>query len=275
MITIYLDVLIVLNIYVNFFLLKATARFTHVSLKISRCVVSSVVGSFFSLTILMPIKNFFLTLLIKLAAAAVITAITFGIKDRKNFIKLLIYFYIINFIFAGIIGFLYTTFSPSFMAFNNSYFYVDFSLISLVVFTAIAYFGVALVRRLMDRRSDTSKKYDIYIKYKEKEIRLEALADTGNSLTDSFTGKPVVICRQNAFGFDEDFSFMNPQEIFETYGFRMLPYSTIGNAGLIPVFSPDEIVITEKEFQRRFKTDALIGLVNRDTPAIFNPKLLI
>ncbi len=275
MITIYLDVLIVLNIYVNFFLLKATARFTHAFLKTSRCIISSVAGSLFSLTILLPVNNFFITLIIKLFAAAVITAICFGFKDKKNFLKLLVYFYIINFIFAGIVGFLYTTLNPSFMAFNNSYLYVDFSLISLVVFTAIAYFGVVLVRRLMDKGNEMSKKYEVSVRYKNKCIKLDALADTGNSLTDSFTGKPVIICPQNVFGFEDDFSQLGSLEIFEKYGFRMLPYSTIGNTGLIPVFTPDEIVISEKGYGNHYKTDTLIGLINKDTQAIFNPKLLI
>lgn len=35
--TIYIDVLIILNIYVNFFLLRITAGVTHSPLKNSRC----------------------------------------------------------------------------------------------------------------------------------------------------------------------------------------------------------------------------------------------
>ena len=38
--SIYLDVLIVLNIYVNYFLLRATAKFTHTPLKTIRCIIS-------------------------------------------------------------------------------------------------------------------------------------------------------------------------------------------------------------------------------------------
>lgn len=57
--SIYLDVLIVLNIYVNYFLLRATAKFTHTPLKTIRCIISSAIGSLFSLTILLPAGNFF------------------------------------------------------------------------------------------------------------------------------------------------------------------------------------------------------------------------
>lgn len=275
MTTIYLDVLIVLNIYVNFFLIRATSRFTHVPLKTFRCIVSSITGSMFSLTILLPVSNIFLTLIIKLFASAVITAVSFGIKDRKIYIKLLIYFYIINFIFAGVVGFLYISLRPSFMAFNNSYFYVDFSLLSLVVFTAAAYFAVTVLRRIMDRGSEASKNYSICIRYKNNTVKLEALADTGNSLTDSFTGKPVIICPQKVFSFGEDLLLLTPEKLYSVYGFRMIPYSTIGNAGLIPIFNAEEVIITDEELHKTFKIDAFIGLINKDTSAIFNPKMLL
>ncbi|MGN0614488.1 MAG: sigma-E processing peptidase SpoIIGA [Porcipelethomonas sp.] len=273
--TIYLDVLIVLNIYVNFFLLKGTARFTHTPLKTSRCIISSVIGSLFSLAILLPSGSFLLSLIIKLAAAAVITAITFGIKDRRKFLRLLLYFYIINFIFAGVVMLLYITFKPSFMAFNNSYFYVDFSLISLVIFTAVAYFAVTAVRYFMDRGADSCHKYSVLIRYSEHTVKLDAIADTGNSLTDGFTGRPVIVCPGSSLGFDCEFSPDNAGEIYSRFGLRMIPYSTIGNTGMIPVFSPDELLITDEETGKRYTSDALVGIVSRETSAIFNPKLLI
>ncbi len=273
--TIYLDVLIVLNIYVNFFLLRATARFTHVPLKTIRCIISSVIGSVFSLTIFIPSNSFFLSLIIKLFAAVIIVGMAFGISDRKILLKLIVYFYVINFIFAGVVGFMYMTLNPSFMAFNNSYFYVDFSLISLVVFTAIAYFVVTTIRRIMDKGSEQSKSYSVCVKCMQNTIKLDAIADTGNSLVDGFTGKPVIVCYCKSFGINIDILSTEPEKLFENYGLRMLPYSTIGNNGIIPVFSPTEIIITDEELHKHFKVDALIGIINKETSAIFNPKLLL
>ncbi|MGN1480963.1 sigma-E processing peptidase SpoIIGA [Porcipelethomonas sp.] len=276
--SIYLDVLIVLNIYVNFFLLRATARFTHTPLKTSRCVVSAVIGSVFSLTILLPLSNFFAVLAIKLIAAAVIVAAAFGIADKRQTLKLILYFYIVNFVFAGVIMVLYLTFKPSFMAFNNSYFYVDFSLISLVVFTAVGYFAVTAVRYFMDKGCDTSHHFKVIIRYQSDIFSVDALADTGNSLVDSFSGKPVIICPSESFKrFEEvydEITAENAVNLYENYGIRLIPYSTIGNSGLIAVFSPDEIIITDEETGKKFKAEALIGINPKDTPAIFNPKIL-
>ena len=88
--SIYLDVLIVLNIYVNYFLLRATAKFTHTPLKTIRCIISSVIGSLFSLTILLPAGNFLIPLAIKLGAAVVIVGMAFGVKDKKHTLKLIL-----------------------------------------------------------------------------------------------------------------------------------------------------------------------------------------
>ena len=66
----------------------------------------------------------------------------------------------------------------------------------------------------------------------------------------------------------------NAAEIYQKYKLRIIPYSTIGNNGFIAVFSPDEVLITDSETGRKTKTDALIGVNPKDTPAIFNPKIL-
>ena len=113
------------------------------------------------------------------------------------------------------------------------------------------------------------------IKYQGNIISVDAISDTGNSLIDSFTGKPVVICPEKKLGFRDDFSLDNAENIFEKYGFRMIPYFTIGNTGMIPVFKPDEILITDQETGKNYPADALVGLISKETKAIFNPNLLI
>ncbi len=274
--TIYLDILIVLNIYVNFFLLKATAKFTHTPLRTLRCISASVIGSLFSLSILLPSGSFLLSLLIKLIAAAVITFAAFGKKPVKSFARLLLYFYIINFIFAGVVMLLYITFKPSFMAFNNSYFYVDFSLISLVVFTTIAYGAVYALRYFLDKGQGCSKRYSVSVSYKNGTVSLNAISDTGNALVDGFSGKPVIICPRSAFSFEGNGEPCDDMEMLcEKHRFRLIPYSTVSGEGVLPVFEPDEIVITEEETQKAKKVSALVGLSENSAQGIFNPKILL
>ena len=268
--TIYIDVLIVLNIYVNFFLLKATAKLTHTALKTARCVVSAVIGSLFSLTILLPHMGFLLSLLLKLAASLLITLLAFG--RGKGYFRLLFYFYVINFLFAGTMLLLYNIFQPTFMAYDNSYMYIDFSLVSLVVFTAIAYFAVRLFRYLTDKKGVLSENYTVEICYKGSTVILEGLMDSGNMLTDSFTGKPVIICPKSLFGYTED-ELSDPIEAFEKHGLRSIPCSTINGGGMIPLITPEKITIISEKGSKK-KADALIGLSDDADKGIFSPVLL-
>lgn len=71
---------------------------------------------------------------------------------------------------------------------------------------------------------------------KDKEIRLDALCDTGNSLTDPLYGEPVNVveagCVQELVG------------AYEECSYHLIPYSSIGNdKGLIPVVRLDRLTV--------------------------------
>ena len=78
---IYADILIITNIYSNFFLLKATAKLTHNALRNSKCVIAAIVGSFFSLVILLPELNTFTLLLVRIISAALMVIVAFSGRE--------------------------------------------------------------------------------------------------------------------------------------------------------------------------------------------------
>ena len=185
---------------------------------------------------------------------------------------MLFYFYVINFIFAGIILLLYNIFEPSFMVCDNFGIYIDFSLLSLVVFTAFAYFTVRLLRYFTDKKGSTSDKYTINITYKGRFVKLEGLADTGNLLTDAFSGKPVMICPKILFGYEEN-ELTDPISAFEKYGLRCIPCTTVSGSGMLPLIVPESVMIVSENGSKK-KADALIGLSDKTDKGIFNPILL-
>ena len=289
--SIYLDVLIILNIYVNYFLLKATAKLTHTKLHSSKCVISALVGSIFSLVILLPPLNFFISFNIKLLAATIVVAIAFGISDKKRLIKMTLFFFSINFIFAGVMLSVYILIQPSFMQFNNSYFYIDFSLMTLIISTIIAYLIVSIIRLLLDRKAAFNEKYKVIFTANGSTVSLDAIADTGNTLIDVFSGKPVIICNINQLDkilpkeYKYIFSSSNIEEI-QNYilnhkvlkGLKLVPFSTINSNGVIPIFSADNIYIKGENTAKIKNVNALIGICNdqgNNYDAIFNPNLII
>ena len=240
--TIYIDVLIVLNIYMNYFLLRITAGLTHSPLRTGRCIWGAVWGSIFSLTILLPDMGAMLPLLIKLAAAVSIVIISFGIRGKKRLFLNTSAFFAANFVLAGTVYGVYSLLKPKFMHFRNGSFYIDFSLLILIMTTAALYFALRLIRLITDKAPVGS--YRVCVRAGKKILNLSGLADTGNILVDYFTGSPVIICSEESFseltGRELDISLL-PK------GFRLLPCTAVSGSGLIPVFRPDEVLICSGE----------------------------
>ncbi len=271
--TIYADVLIVLNIYINFILILATSKITRSRIADKRGIISAVYGSFYTLMILLPELDIFFNLLIKLFAGATIVLISFGFGNLKRFFINTVCFFGVNFIFGGVIFAVYIWLEPSFIHFNNTYFYVDFSLLLLIFVTAFLYTALNIFRFLFDRNLILTDDYNVTVKYKGKTAVLEGLADTGNSLVDFFSGKPVIICSRCEMSEIVDIP-ENAEECLKIKGFRIIPYSTVSGEGMIPVFTPDEVVITSRNTGCCKKADVMIGIRDIDKKAVFNPNII-
>lgn len=279
---IYADVLLILNIYVTYFLLLAAAKLTHSAFKMSRCITASVTGSLFSLTILLPQLDTLAMLLIKLVSASVIVIVCFGLKEPAHTLRLIAYFFVVNFIFAGIMLGIYFTFKPAFMSVNNMYLYIDFDLAVLVVCTAIAYILICAVRSVMDKSTHAYGNYTVRITLGEKNIKLPAIPDTGNFLSDTISGKPIIICSYESISELVEVPVLTAESDLSSYiccsnikGIRFLPFSTVSENGVIPVFPADDITITDETGGNSKKVNALIGVNHKTENAIFNPTLLL
>ena len=99
---IYADILVVINIMVNYLLLRASTAITGHSFKPVRFLLSSAVGGFFSLIIFVENISAALNVVIKLVFLAVMMLIAFEVKSGKAFAKCCAAFLAANFVFAGI-----------------------------------------------------------------------------------------------------------------------------------------------------------------------------
>ena len=266
MITIYIDVLLVLNIYVNYFLLCMTARLTHSPLKTFRCAAAAVYGSLFSLLILLPPLGTLLNTVIKLLSAVSITAAAFGFYSWYRLMMNSAAFFVSNLMLAGAVYALDAHFPSDMMLVENSSVYIDFSLAALVVSTAAVYAAVRIMRTIADKAADGCGLYSITVRWNDRIFMLNGIADTGNTLVDLFTGVPVIVCDDSVFG-KFDISAL-PK------GVRLIPCSTISKNGVIPVFRPDEVIIDDVSKGRKVPVNAMIGLAGSSGKAIFNPRLL-
>lgn len=274
---IYVDVLLLVNLYVNYFLLRATGKMMHRSLKTARCILAAAVGSLYALTIFLPSLHWSLCLLGKGLAAVSIVWLCMGRRMRAKDVGC---FFLLSFVFSGGMLAVSLLLHPSGMAVNNASLYLDVSLVSLVLCTIGAYGLICAVRRVLDRSSLSDGRYAVTIRQKTHVVKLDALADTGNALVDSFSGKSVIVCSREQLGAlvsapSNLSSDADEEALSHLHGFRLIPYTTISQSGVLPVFTPDEVVIEEVSSRQRKQVDVLIGVQPGAHSAIFNPKLLI
>lgn len=273
---IYADVLVLLNVYMNYFLLRLTARLTHRQMSRRRGLLASLLGGVYALTMLLPELPAWLLFLGRAFLTAALVRIGFGRLQRREWIRLCACLLGVSTLLSGILFTYQLLLHPAGMLWSNGIVYLDFSLLTLVLGTCVAYGLLTVLQQLHERRAALNGRYQIIIRQKGQSVALEGLADTGNILVDAFSGKSVIICGRNQLrgltkltdAGGEPFAGMQ-----HLRGFRFLPYTAVGGNGVLPVFLPDEVVIFELDSRRSKRVDALIGLGDT-TQAIFHPRLL-
>lgn len=276
---IYVDILIITNIYADFFLLKTTARITHTPLRNGKCILGALVGSLFSLVILLPPMSSFALLLIRILSAALMITVSFGGgKSLRELLKIGVIFLFVCFIFAGIEYGIAVLSGGKNMIWHNSTLYVNISLLTLVVSTIISYAAVSLFRYYIDGKNSADIRYDVIIARKDKTASVKAVGDTCNNLTDAFTGKPVIVCGKDSVSRlfnDGETDKVLSSEKNHVNGWRLIPFSTIHSYGMLPVFKPSGVVVKNPENGSLKSVDVYIGIVDREMDyAVFNPKIL-
>ena len=136
MTTIYIDILVCLNVIVNYFLLLASGKFLSRPYKRWRILLGAFLGGLYSLYILLPQLAQWFTILVELAMAATITLTAFG---RKGILKTCSCFFAMSFLFAGSMFLLWKTAAPKNLIINNGVVYFQISPLLLIGTTVASY----------------------------------------------------------------------------------------------------------------------------------------
>lgn len=128
-------------------------------------------------------------------------------------------------------------------------------LIYLILISVVVIIVIARVYRTYKKSSDI---YKVTVIVDNHKIMLHGIVDTGNQLTDKYTGKPVNVMDKSYFE--------NVLYQINDYGrlkYHFIPYRTIGNnEGIIEVITSDYMYISGKDETKAYK-GALIGLSDR------------
>lgn len=283
---IYLDVLILINLYVTYFQILAVSVFTHRKTVWYRKLSAAGIGAVASLSIFIPQEMVLTLTLLKIFLCALIAFVAFGYTGFRAYAVSVLFLMLVSFVFSGLMLCVWLFAAPMKMLFINGTVYFGVDTMTIILSTCAAYGVVRIIRYILDKNGKTDGKYTVIIKNNGRECRLSALADSGNGMVDCFSGLPVIVCRRDMCADvsppaiemienNSDISEIGTQMI---KGVRIMPFSTVGKGGLICMFKAESVVINDETNEEKYPVNALIGIViggRQEYEAIFNPKILV
>lgn len=279
---IYIDVLLALNLFIDFLLLLATVRLLRLPAKRWRLVLAALFGAGCSCLIFLPDLPLPLSALIKLAAAAVLLRIAFPWYGIWSYIKQLTVFVIVSTIFAGLAFALWFFAAPEGFYVVNGIVYYDVSPLMLTFLTVLSYGAIWVYDRATRRQAPDNRVFRLLLDTGAGEVTLHALHDTGNGLTDVFTGSAVVVVRRGAIeavlpddlreALDRGLAGDVPSDgtaggadsggtaVAVRRHMRLIPFHSLGGGGLLPAFRPDHLRLLSQTGACRDITGAYVAV---------------
>ena len=220
--TIYLDLLFLLNFIYDLLLLLTVSVTLKRNTKFKRILLGSFFGAISTFIILIPL-NKYLLLILKILTSVIMLIITYSFKNIKYFFNNLLYLYMTSVILAGFLYFLKLEFN------NLSY------LISLSIAPLILYLYINEQKKLKEIVNYYKK---VIVTFKNnKTLSLNGFIDSGNKLKDPITGKYIILINKKTL-----------KGIYNIRSPMYVPIKTINKRSLLPCISIKNIMIDNKTY---------------------------
>ena len=99
--TIYIDIVIIENLIMNYIILLATGMVLKIEIKHMRLILARLVGAIYTVLVYMQIIPIYSNFLLKIILSFVIVYIAFRVQSIKQMWKNLLFFYLTSFVFGG------------------------------------------------------------------------------------------------------------------------------------------------------------------------------
>ncbi len=266
-VTVYADVLVALNILLTYIIIVASRVLCKIPTNKWAVSVASVIGGLSSLVIFYENGGVAFSFLYKVVSGALIVGIGFLPKTPKIFIKEFLSFFGISLLFGGAMYALEITIHPKNIMFYNGTVYFNMSIAYLVASVLVIYGVFLLADYLITKHNNKGGKCQLEIIYNNTAVIMTAFIDTGNTLTDGMTGRPVIIAELSAvsplFSREEVQFFKSekydnvPESLNKSI--RLIPCVAVTGESLLKGFLPTALKIKDKEkiYETSFCTVAL------------------
>lgn len=277
--TIYIDVVLMENLIMNFIILLATGLILKEKIKIVRLLFSSLLGAIYSVVSYMSILEIYSSMILKIILSIVMIYIAFNPQTMKKMWKDILIFYLTSFVFGGVAFALIYFVKPQEILMKNGLFLGTYPLKTIILGAIIAF--IIIMTAFTVVKSKITKKdmfCEIEIQLNGTNIETTAMIDTGNLLKEPITNTPVIVVEhtllydcipkeilnhlEELLGGDfEDI----PESIKEEYRTKLkfIPFSSLGKQnGMLLGIRADAIKIKGIDKEEK-KEGIIVGIYNK------------
>lgn len=265
--TIYIDIIILENICMNYIILFATGLINKVNIKQIPILLSSIIGSIYAVLSFMSILELYSSLILKILLSIAMTYLAFKPKNLKILLKQLLIFYLVSFAFGGCAFCLLYFIRPQEILLKNGFLTGTYPIKIALLGGIVGFIIVNIAFKIVKGRI-TKKDMFCYIEiiFNKKSTTIKAMIDTGNLLKDPISAMPVIVVEAKELvniipeqiinnlskivgGEEENVIDYIDQDYISK--FRVIPFSSLGKQhGLLLGFKADKIIVKTEENEK-------------------------
>lgn len=189
MAVVYIDLLFLLNLVANYLLLLGAGRVAGAVLRRLRIALGAVAGAVYAVLLFLPGLEWLSLWPCKILCGILMPLIAYG--GERNLIRVTALFFAAS---AGLAGLVMAVelLGGTALSLENGVLYSSFDLRLLLLLFVLCYFVMSLFFRRAGRHS-SRELVQMEIELLEQSISLTALLDSGHTLTDPATNRPVIV----------------------------------------------------------------------------------
>ena len=252
---IYADVLVAINYFVSYAMLCAAGHVAGIPLDRRRRVFGALVGGMSSLAAFLPLQGFVFEVVVRVLSAAAMLLAAWPGRCRCDYFRLGVILLGVSFIFAGAVVGVCLIWPEGPISLPGGMFYFHVSPLLLLVSVTVSYLLLGLLKRFYREGKTQRLICSAEIERDGSRAAMRLLQDSGNHLTEPFSGLPVAVCTLQAA-----LPLLNTREIewmaegmteekLPT-GIRLVPFRSVGAAGFLPAFHPDKFDLLTEDGER-------------------------
>ncbi len=277
--TIYIDIVLIENLLMNYIILFATGVILKIHIKHVRLILASFVGAIYTIIAYISGLKIYSNFFLKLILSVIIIYIAFNPNQLKKLLKYTLIFYLTSFVFGGAAFALIYIVKPQEILENNGLVLNSNSLKVIFISAIIAFIVVIIGFKIVKNKISAKDMYcDLKIKINDKNIETKAMIDTGNFLKEPITNTPVIVVEHTLL-YDcipeeilnhmesilgGDFSEI-PDQVKEEYVSRLkvIPFSSLGKQnGMLLGIKAEKVIVKSGEEEKKTE-NVIIGIYNK------------